>query len=527
MEDIIEINPEFEKALDILENTSKNIFITGKAGTGKSTLLEYFRGITRRKVVVLAPTGVAAVNVKGETIHSFFRFKANITPDKVKKVRSGKRSEVYKKIDTIIIDEISMVRADLLDCVDRFLRLNRKYHHLPFGGVRMVFFGDLYQLSPVVLSEEKKVFNSYYRSSYFFDAKVFEKLNMEFLELNKIYRQKDARFIRLLNGISNNTITDDDLKVINRRVNPEIDIGDIDYCVYLTPTNKLSAKINLRQLKKLKPRSRVFNAEVEGLFNKRSLPTDMSIRLRVGAQVMLLNNDEYGRWINGTIGKVVEIKRSDPWDVVFVELPGGRVEEVLPHTWELFHFQLSEKTGELESQPVGKFVQYPLKLAWAITIHKSQGKTFDNVIIDVTGGAFACGQVYVAMSRCRTMEGIILKTPIKREDIKIDWKTVDFLTRYQYEISERDLPLDKKVKLLEAAVAEDAMVDITYLKRNNERSRRIIKPVKVGEMDYKGKSFIGVEGYCLGSSLSQTFRIDRILSMDRHQTDAGERCIDL
>jgi len=431
MNNPIDINPEFRRALDLLEHTSQNVFITGKAGTGKSTLLEYFRKITAKNIVVLAPTGVAAVNVEGETVHSFFRFKANVTMDKVSKIKSAKRRKLYSSLDMIIVDEASMLRADLLDCVDKFLRLNGKREDRPFGGAQVVFVGDLYQLPPVVMSEERDVFSGYYRSSYFFDSKVFNGLEIEFVELKKIYRQRDEGFIRILNAVSDNTVLDEHLKALNRRWEPDADIEGHDYCVYLAPTNALAGNINERMLEKLTGPANTFSAEIEGEVNEKWLPVDKELRLKQGAQVMLLNNDEKGRWVNGTVGKITAIVSTRPYEAVEVTLENGETVTVFPHKWEVFRFALNEDNGVLEARPAGKFMQYPLKLAWAITIHKSQGKTFDKVIIDTGNGMFACGQLYVALSRCRTLEGIILKKPLRREHIITDHRAAEFLASCQ------------------------------------------------------------------------------------------------
>ena len=250
----IEINEQFHRALEIMEDTSKNVFITGRAGTGKSTLLEYFRSFTSKKVAVLAPTGVAAVNVKGQTIHSFFKFKPDVTVEKIKKLRKDDKASVYKKLDAIVIDEVSMVRADLLDCVDTFLRLNGPDKTDPFGGIQMIFVGDLYQLPPVVKGEERAIFSSLYDTPYFFSAHVFTKLKMEFVELEKVYRQHDEHFISLLNAIRNNSITEESLELLNRRYIPEYEPDPDDFFVYLTTTNDLAERINSRQLEKLQER---------------------------------------------------------------------------------------------------------------------------------------------------------------------------------------------------------------------------------------------------------------------------------
>jgi len=511
----IEINEQFKHAIDLMENTDKNVFITGKAGTGKSTLLEYFRDITRKKVVVLAPTGVAALNIHGETIHSFFRFKPDVTIPNIKKL-SSKSAKIYKKLDVIVIDEISMVRADLLDCVDEFMRLNGKKSNLPFGGVQMVFIGDLYQLPPVVTTKEKKIFSEHYKSPYFFDSNVFKNLNVEFIELEKVYRQKDTMFIDLLNQIRNNTITDEGLLMLNRRVNPSPGQKPEDFVVYLTTLNKMAYDINNNFLEKLHGKVYKWTALIEGDFDKNSFPTDYELTVKKGAQVMMLNNDSRGRWVNGSIGKVVDISydKKSGIDVIVVKFQDGNEEEIVPFTWEIFHFYYNEETKTIESEVVGKFTQYPLKLAWAVTIHKSQGKTFDKVIIDVGRGTFAGGQVYVALSRCTSFDGIILKKPIKKEHIFLDSRIVSFLTKFQYKISEKVLPLKQKIEIIKNAIDGGYSLEIVYLKPNDEKSRRIIKPHYVGEHFFQGKPFIGVSAYCEKRKEERVFRIDRILQME-------------
>ncbi len=515
MNNNIELNEEFLKALHLLEKTSRNMFITGKAGTGKSTLLDYFRNTTKRKVVVLAPTGVAAVNVRGETIHSFFRFRSNVNLEKIKKIKSKKARAIYYKTDIIIIDEVSMVRADLLDCVDKFLRLNGKTSHLPFGGTQMVFIGDLYQLPPVVLGKEKNIFNSYYKSSYFFSAKVFDVFRMEFVELQKIYRQKDENFVNILNSIRNNTITEEYLKILNCRVKPSFKTEKLNGAVYLTSTNRLATTINHTQLNELKSELFIYRGEIEGEFDKKYLPTDYELQVKEGAQVILLNNDAFGRWVNGTIAKIVGIKKETQGlaDTILVKLPGGNIEKVNPYKWELFHFEFNSKIQILENKVVGKFVQYPLKLAWAITIHKSQGKTFDKVIIDVSGGIFAYGQTYVALSRCTSLEGITLTHPIKEKHIFTDYRIVNFMTDYQYKISENILPLKEKIKIINQAIRQDNYLKITYLKRNDEKSQRTVKPIVVNEMIYLKRPFLGMEAYCFERKNKRVFRVDRILEI--------------
>jgi len=510
----IEITPDFRKALDLLERTRKNVFITGRAGTGKSTLLELFRSRTNKRVVVLAPTGVAALNVKGQTIHSFFRFKPNITLDNVNVVEDERRT-LYQKLDTIIIDEISMVRADLLDCIDKFMKLNGKKRKKPFGGVQMIFFGDLYQLPPVVKGEAREIFKKgIYKSEYFFDSEAFRSTEFEFIELEKIFRQQDPLFIEILNAIRNRTVTDKHLEILNSRVKKDFHPPPDELYVQLTTTNALADQLNRESLELLKGRERKFYGYIEGEFEMSSLPADLELSLKIGAQVMLVNNDPSGRWVNGSIGKVVDFVKEPDVDVILVELATGDVVEVTPYTWELFRYYYDRDREVIASETVGAFTQYPLILAWAITIHKSQAKTFDRVIIDIGKGTFAHGQVYVALSRCRTLEGIILKKPIQKKHIFMDWRIVRFLTSFQYERSQKRLSVEEKVKILESARRKGRKLRITYLKTNDEKSRRIIEPLFVGKLTYNGKEYLGVHAFDHLRGEERNFRIDRILEIE-------------
>ncbi len=510
----LEINDKFKLALDFLENTKKSIFITGRAGTGKSTLLNYFVNNTKKDAVVLAPTGVAAVNVKGQTIHSFFGFKPTITLDKVKEVY-GLNSEIYKLIDTIIIDEVSMVRADLLDCVDKFLRLNGKNKAMPFGGTQMVFIGDLYQLPPVVKGNEKEVFKAYYESPYFFDSKAFKNIDLEFIELEKIYRQTDEKFINLLNAIRNKSVTPKDLREINKRLDYSFEPSSDDFYVYLTTTNKLSDKINAIELSKLNSELFTFEGKIKGNFDKSYLPTEEVLDIKPGSQVMLLNNDELDRWVNGTIGKVISVEKDNDKErsTIKIKLENGNIVSVKRHKWDLFQVKYNKDAKKLESEVMGSFIQYPIRLAWAVTIHKGQGKTFEKIIIDIGNGAFTSGQVYVALSRCTSLQGIVLKKPIEKKHVWLDWKVVRFLTKFQYGLSEKKLSLDEKIGIIKKAIENGSKISITYLKSNDQKSKRVVAPKKVGKMDYLGKSYIGVEGFCFKRKEDRVFRVDRILEL--------------
>jgi hypothetical protein len=430
--DNIEINDKFQHALDKMNKSMDNIFITGKAGTGKSTLLNYFLKQNRKKVAVLAPTGVAALNVNGETIHSFFKFKPNITPD-VAAQRGSKqtKNKIYTNLETIIIDEISMVRADLLDCVDAFLQESKRIYE-PFGGVQVIFIGDLYQLPPVVTSYEKFMFSQMYKSPWFFDSNVFKSDNcyIEIIELDKIYRQKDNLFIEVLNAIRSNQFNHQHLSAINQRIGGQQD----DETIYLTSTNAKADQINKSRLSQLPVESKSFKASTKGKLEMKQFPTDTALELKVGAQVMFVNNDSVGRWVNGSLGKIQKIQ----YDEVTILLSTGKVVEVKPHTWEIYKHSFDENSNSVVPSSAGSFTQIPVKLAWAITIHKSQGKTFEKVIIDLGSGSFASGQTYVALSRCTTLDGISLVYPLKRSDIIMDARIDLFLAGFTNDKSDEE-----------------------------------------------------------------------------------------
>ena len=514
----IDFNPEFKSALALMEDTPKNLLITGRAGTGKSTLLNYFRDHTKKKVVVLAPTGVAAVNVTGQTIHSFFHFKPNVTPASIKKKKSTEKEKttIYKKLTTIVIDEVSMVRADLLDCMDKFLRLNGPEQKKPFGGVQMIFIGDFYQLPPVVTGAEREIFRSHYTSPYFFSAKVFDQLDMEFVELEKVYRQKDNEFVRLLNTIRNRTITDDDLALFNKRCDPQFNAPAGSFYLSLTSTNDLADTINEKRLAELSGKIWKAEGEIIGDFGKEYLPTAVDLKLKKGAQIMLLNNDSLGQWINGTIGKIKKFEKDDDGsDVIVAELDNGETARITPYTWKIYRFFL--KNEELRSEEVGSFTQYPVRLAFAVTIHKSQGKTFEKVVIDVGRGTFAHGQMYVALSRCTTLEGIVLKQPLKKSHILMDWQVVKFLTGMQYARAAIKLSRKDKLSMLESAIKQKKNLEIVYLKAKDEKSRRTILPLFIGDMEYSGHPYLGLEAFCLTRRDKRTFNVDRILEIRMSQ----------
>jgi len=404
-----------------------------------------------------------------------------------------------------------MVRADLLDCMDKFLRLNGPSSKKPFGGIQMVFIGDLYQLPPVVTTLEKELFSKVYESPYFFDSKAFASIEMEFIELDKIFRQKDEDFIAMLNAFRNNSVTDSHIEFINTRYSADPfkknKAGGINVC--LTATNKESATINESELNKLKGEPTIYNCEMDGDVDQKSMPTQQQLKLKLGSQVMMLNNDKFGRWVNGTLAKILELNK----DNVMIELEDGNAHEVDPFDWEIYNYNYDEKSSSIKAKVVGSFIQLPMKLAWAITIHKSQGLTFDKVVIDLGRGMFSHGQLYVALSRCRTLKGITLARNVRKTDVWMDWRIPKFLTRFQYSKSEKAMPLEDKIRFIEDAVSKKLKVEMTYLKASDEKSSRIITPTFIGEMEYKGKKYLGMSGFCHMRSAERVFRVDRILEI--------------
>lgn len=419
----LDMNAEFKSAFDLMEYTKECLFITGKAGTGKSTLLKYFKAHTGKKIIVLAPTGVAAVNVGGQTVHSFFKLPPRIVQkDDIKRLRDR---GLIENLDMVIIDEVSMVRSDLMDGIDYALRLNRGKMKTPFGGVQMVFFGDLFQLSPVVENEAKELLEERYPSPYFFSAKVFNDCHIRAVELSTIYRQKDDSFMELLNRVRNKEYNEEDLDKLNERVRKDATASDKDPTVILTTTNSLANMINQDRLAKLPGKEIMFEASSTGKFEKSAYPTDESLRLKKGAQVIMLKNDPDKQWVNGTLAQIVALSR----DSVVVDI-NGTICDVPVAKWQKIEYNYNEEEDKIEDEVVGEFAQYPLKLAWAITIHKSQGQTFDKVIIDLGKGAFTHGQLYVALSRCTCLDGIRLKRPVTHSDIIFDRRIYDFKERF-------------------------------------------------------------------------------------------------
>ncbi len=423
-------NPQLQLADEFVRDTGCNIFLTGKAGTGKTTFLHSIKKQSPKRMIVTAPTGVAAINAGGVTLHSFFQmpFGPFIPGSEGENRHKFNREKInlIKSLDLLVIDEISMVRADLLDGVDSVLRRYRR-SSLPFGGVQLLLIGDLHQLSPVVKDAEWRLLQPYYDSPYFFSSNALRQSELITIELQHIYRQADRAFIDLLNRVRNNRLDGDTLRELNRRhVEGFIDHGDKGYITLCTHNSSANA-INDARLAGLPQRTHRFDAEIEGEFPEHSYPTAETLELKTAAQVMFVRNDPSPekRFFNGKIGKITRIEGKK----ITIRCPDDDEEiDVLPATWENIEYSLNEETLTISESKIGAFIQYPLKLAWAITIHKSQGLTFDRAIIDAQA-AFAHGQVYVALSRCRTLEGIVLSSPLAARAVKTDTAVLRFVER--------------------------------------------------------------------------------------------------
>lgn len=507
MKSKIKIDKQFQEALDVLENSDKHVFLTGNAGTGKSTLLDLWRSKTKKSIAVLAPTGVAALNVKGQTIHSFFGFRPDVTVQKVQRFyrKKGKKG-LFKKLDAIVIDEISMVRADLLDCIDMFLRMHGKVESLPFGGVQLIFIGDLHQLPPVVMNREKDIFSTFYRTPYFFSSNVFEELDLEYIELKKIYRQSDTDFIDFLSSVRNNDVSDNQLNLINSRVDAQFETPANKFFITLTTTNKKAQSINEYHLGKLFNERFTYSGNKTGKFDTKALPTSDTLEVKIGAQIMMVANDKEGRWVNGSLGKIMAIDtdtKGGP-DIIVVELSNGEVVHVTPHTWEMFKVDYNPGSNKLQTEVTGTFKQYPLTLAWAITIHKSQGKTFDNVIIDFGWGTFAHGQAYVALSRCTSLEGIIMSKPFEKKHIINDAHVRKFLTTFKY-LADSDMDEATKYEAI-ATIIQKAIEDETLLSFfDSNKKKRVVSPESITL-----KNINQMIAYCTALNDMEIFKLEDI-----------------
>ena len=417
-----ELAPEQQAVFDTIETTRENIFVTGRAGTGKSTLLNYLAGHSSKQVVVCAPTGVAALNVGGQTVHSLFRLPIGVIADHPIRHTADVR-KLLSTIETLVIDEVSMVNADLLDAIDRALRQARQKPYEAFGGVQVVLFGDPYQLAPVPGdADERAYFVDQYRSMWFFDAKVWSETDLRIYELGTIHRQREEEFRVMLNAVRHGMVTAEIAERLNdvgARTPPET--GTIT----LATRNDSVNSINAKALARLPGRTLTAKAEITGEFSGRAYPADEALELKVGAQVMFLRNDSDQRWVNGSIGRVTRVTTT-----VFVEIDGEE-HEVQPAIWERFRYSYSAVTKELKRDIVAEFQQFPLRLAWAVTIHKSQGKTYDSAIVDLGQRSFAPGQTYVALSRITALDGLYLSRSLRPNDIIVDDDVRRFMEKAQ------------------------------------------------------------------------------------------------
>ena len=428
-------NKEFQDALQLITHTRQSVFLTGKAGTGKSTFLKYICNHTKKKYVVLAPTGIAAINAGGVTLHSFFKlpFRPMLPDDPDLSLSHGRIFEFFKypkekrkiiaEVDLIIIDEISMVRADIIDCVDRILRVYSGNMRLPFGGKQLLFVGDVFQLEPVVPSDQKEILSLFYASPFFFSARVFKDINLVPIELQKVYRQTDSVFINILDRIRNNAARKQELDTLNGRYFPSFEPQNEDMYITLATRRDQVDFINEKKLAELPGEEYVSVGKIEGDFPESSLPTQLNLSIKEQAQVIFIANDYERRWVNGTIGMVSGIDENGN---VYVLLESGVEHLVEPTSWRNYKYKYNEKEKRIEEEIVGTFEQLPIRLAWAITVHKSQGLTFSRVVVDLTGGVFAGGQTYVALSRCTSLEGLVLKSKISSRDIFIRKEIVEF-----------------------------------------------------------------------------------------------------
>lgn len=432
-------NPELKQALQIIHYTRNSLFLTGKAGTGKSTLLRYIASTTKKKHVILAPTGIAAINAGGVTLHSFFKLPfhpllPNDTRYSVRNIRNtlrynGEKIKMLRELELIIIDEISMVRADIIDFIDKVLRVYCRNMREPFGGKQMLFVGDIYQLEPVLKEEDRQLLHNFYQGYFFFDAIVFRTFRLISIELRKVYRQSDPVFINILDHIRSNHATDADLALLNKRVTTnQVVPSDNEMRITLSTRRDTVDYINQQELAKLSGDTVVFTGIIKGEFPENSLPTPIKLEVKLGAQVIFIKNDMSHRWVNGTLGTVTCIDKSK--QIITVVTDDKKEYDVEPDQWENIRYHFNEKEQKIEDELIGTYIQFPLRLAWAITIHKSQGLTFKNVNIDFTGGVFAGGQTYVALSRCTSLEGINLKSAIRPSEIFVRQEVTNFAKQY-------------------------------------------------------------------------------------------------
>lgn len=507
-------NKEFNKAIDYILNTDKTIYLTGKAGTGKTTFLKYLKKVTHKRMVVLAPTGVAAINASGETIHSFFHIRPSVyipedplrtTDSELNELSmksifkhlkySKSKVELIRNLETIAIDEVSMVRCDIMDVMDKILRLYRDSTK-PFGGVQMILVGDAYQLPPIVKKEEQEILKSSYDGIFFFDSKVMEQIinnnQLIYVELQKVYRQNDSKFIELLDRVRINDMQDKDFALFDSKINKDKFINENKSHIILTTTNVKVNYINEKRLAALPTQSKIYNAVVTGTFAEKERPTDIALELKVGAQIIFIRNDKENRYYNGKLGVVKHL--GEKFLLIETEANNGEKIDVTvhPETWKSVSYKWNKTENVIEEEILGTFMQLPVRLAWAITVHKSQGMSFDRVMADL-GNSFETGQVYVALSRCRSLEGLLLSSKIKPQSIIADPRVIEF-----------------SKNMSEYYAAEDVMI-INQTEKIDEKAKlysEIIELKKyIKELEYFKSQQVELYGYDTVSSLRRKNRI--------------------
>lgn len=507
-------NKEFNKAIDYILNTDKTIYLTGKAGTGKTTFLKYLKKVTHKRMVVLAPTGVAAINASGETIHSFFHIRPSVyipedplrTADSelnelsmksiFKHLKYSKsKVELIRNLEAIAIDEVSMVRCDIMDVIDKILRLYRDSTK-PFGGVQMILVGDAYQLPPIVKKEEQEILKSSYDGIFFFDSKVMEQIinnnQLIYVELQKVYRQNDSKFIELLDRVRINDMQDKDFALFDSKINKDKFTNENKSHIILTTTNVKVNYINEKRLAALPTQSKIYNAVVTGTFAEKERPTDIALELKVGAQIIFIRNDKENRYYNGKLGVVKHL--GEKFLLIETETNNGEKIDVTvhPETWKSVSYKWNKTENVIEEEILGTFMQLPVRLAWAITVHKSQGMSFDRVMADL-GNSFETGQVYVALSRCRSLEGLSLSSKIKPQSIIADPRVIEF-----------------SKNMSEYYAAEDVMI-INQTEKIDEKAKlysEIIELKKyIKELEYFKSQQVELYGYDTVSSLRRKNRI--------------------
>lgn len=507
-------NKEFNKAIDYILNTDKTIYLTGKAGTGKTTFLKYLKKVTHKKMVVLAPTGVAAINASGETIHSFFHIRPSVyipedplrTADSelnelsmksiFKHLKYSKsKVELIRNLETIAIDEVSMVRCDIMDVIDKILRLYRDSTK-PFGGVQMILVGDAYQLPPIVKKEEQEILKSSYDGIFFFDSKVMEQIinnnQLIYVELQKVYRQNDSKFIELLDRVRVNDMQDKDFALFDSKINKDKFINENKSHIILTTTNVKVNYINEKRLAALPTQSKIYNAVVTGTFAEKERPTDIALELKVGAQIIFIRNDKENRYYNGKLGVVKHL--GEKFLLIETETNNGEKIDVTvhPETWKSVSYKWNKTENVIEEEILGTFMQLPVRLAWAITVHKSQGMSFDRVMADL-GNSFETGQVYVALSRCRSLEGLLLSSKIKPQSIIADPRVIEFSKNMsEYYAAEDVMLINQTEKIDEKAKLYSEIIEL----------KKYIK-----ELEYFKSQQVELYGYDTVSSLKRKNRI--------------------